>query len=72
MEMDSQTQQAIMSTDISYIKTEVAKLGMKIDTLNSQFVTKSEFMPVKQLVYGAVGLILLTVIGLLLTSVLNK
>lgn len=36
------------------------------------FVTKQEFKPIRMIVYGAVGLTLLTVAGAVLTLVVNR
>ena len=55
----------------------------KIDELKSQFtdfekslkstyVTKTEFLPIQKLVYGMVGLILVSVVGAVLALVVKK
>jgi hypothetical protein len=40
--------------------------------LESEYVTQDEFEPVKKIVYGMVGVILLAVIGALITLVLRQ
>ncbi len=49
------TKLAVISTDIGYIKNEV--VGIKSQMIGS-FVTKDEFAPVKNLVYGMTALML--------------
>lgn len=63
------TQIALMSQDITYIKKSVDDLTLKVD---HNYVTKDEFKPVKQLVYGFVGLVLVSVIGAIMALVVRK
>lgn len=63
------TQIALMAQDIVYIKKSVDDLALKVD---HNYITKDEFQPVKQLVYGLVGLILTAVIGAIMALVLRK
>lgn len=60
---------AVIATDISYIKDEMR--GMK-QQIGSDYVTKDQFEPVRNLVYGMVALILTGVIGALLTLVTRQ
>lgn len=55
--LNSKTQESIslMMKDISYIKDDLAEIKMKMD---SKYVSKEEFDPIKKLVYGMTGLIL--------------
>lgn len=61
------TKLAIISTDVGYIKSEVRDIKSQ---MAGAFVTKDEFAPVKNLVYGLAGLILtacvLAIVGLVL------
>jgi len=64
-----QTQVAVVSQTMMDIKADVFEIKVKLD---SKYVTKEEFDPVKKLVYGVVGLILTTVFGALLALVLLR
>ena len=77
--------QAVMTGDMSRIKSDVEKLFELIDTRFAtkeemrevksdmeQFVTKDEFEPIKRLAYGAVSFILLAVLGVIISGVLKK
>jgi hypothetical protein len=66
------TKQALMAKDISQIRGDLAEIKEDIKQLKGEFVTRNEFMPIKQIVYGAVALILVAVIGGLLTLVLRS
>jgi hypothetical protein len=46
-------------------------MNEKLDTLTGNFVTQSEFWPVKVLVYGCTGMMLSGVIGVLLYLVIH-
>lgn len=60
---------AVLHNDVSYIKTEIKEIKTLIE---NKYVTSAEFQPIKNVVYGMVGLILVTVVGGLLTLVLRK
>ncbi len=51
-----------MTSDIKEIK----------DALKGTYVTQDQFAPVKTIVYGLVGIILVSVVGALLTLIINK
>lgn len=55
--------------DLGYIREELKEIKLRLD---SKFVTKEIFDPIKQIVYGQVALILIAVVGGLLTLVLRK
>ena len=57
---------ARMQADVTHIKDDVAEI--KTD-LNQRFVTKDQFTPVRNLVYGVVSLMLIGVVTGLLTLV---
>lgn len=63
------TQLAVMANDIKYVVKSVDDLNNKID---HNYVTKDQFEPVKRIVYGLVGLILVAVVGALLSLVIGK
>lgn len=68
--MESDTvNNAVMRNDIGYIKRELVTINTKLD---SNYVPRSEFIPVRNLVYGLVGLILTAFIGALATLVLKQ
>lgn len=57
-------QMAIIATDIKYIKAA-------IDEIKDAYVTQAEFRPVKTIVYGLVGIVLVGVVTALLYSVIR-
>ena len=59
----------LIKNDIEYIKVDVEDINIKLD---SHYVTRAEFDPVRNIVYGMVGVILLAVIGALITLVITK
>jgi hypothetical protein len=60
---NADTKIAVMATDINYIKEKIDELCKRME---SDYVTKAEFDPIKRIVYGMVGLILVGVVGGLL------
>ncbi len=64
-----ETKLAVIATDISYIKTDVADIKRN-QSLN--FVSKDEFEPIKRIVYGVVGLILVAVVGAVVSLVVRQ
>lgn len=63
------TRVALVQQDVKYIKDGFDKLDEKI---SAHYVTKEEFDPVKKIVYGLVGLILITVVGSIVSLVLIR
>ena len=59
---------AVILNDLSYIKRDVKEIK---DTLKKDYVTRSEFEPIKNVVYGVVGLMLTGVVGALITLILK-
>lgn len=57
------------------LQAEVQTLNKTVDTMRSNlasnFVTRNEFNPVRNLVYGAVGVILFSVFGALIALILT-
>jgi len=68
-EQSSETQIAVMVESIGTIKRDVSEIKEKLE---SHYVTKEEFDPIKKVVYGMVSLILVAVIGALLALVIIK
>lgn len=63
------TQIALMANDLGYVRKSIDVLTDKID---KNYVTKDEFEPIRKLVYGMVGLILVAVVGAVMTLILRK
>jgi hypothetical protein len=67
------TKIAVLQTDVSYIKKSVDELS---DKLEEKYVTQDEFKaklePMGKIVYGIVAVILTTVVGALLSTVINR
>ncbi len=54
---------AIMQTDIGYIKKTIEEVNKKFDLSTTMYVTRAEFWPVKTIVYGVAGMILIGVMN---------
>jgi ABC-type phosphate transport system permease subunit len=68
-QMSDETNIAVMASNVADIKNTVSKIENRLDY---NYVTKEAFDPVKKLVYGLVGLILISVVVALLALVLKK
>lgn len=66
---DVAVKMAEFGRDLSYIKSSVDDIKNSID---SDYVSKDEFEPIKKIVYGLVGLILIAVVGALMTLVIQN
>jgi len=64
-----QVKLAVIQNDLSYIKKEIGEIK---GLVQEQYVTKNEFEPIKKIVYGMIGLILIAVVGALLALVIKK
>lgn len=58
-----------LTKDIEFIKTEVVEIKEKLE---KNYVTEDEFDPIRKIVYGLVGLILVAVVGALVTLVIKQ
>ena len=58
-----------IETTLEYIKRDIAEIKKKLD---SNYVTKVEFEPVKKIVYGLIAIILITVVGAIIGLVVIK
>ena len=54
------------------LRGDIKSLSGKFDCLDKKYVSRSEFFPIKQIVYGLVTLILVSVAGGLVKLVLAK
>lgn len=63
------TKLAVIANDISYMKSDIHDIKSNVQ---QGYVTKDEFDPIKKIVYGLVGLILIAVVGALLSLVVVK
>jgi hypothetical protein len=62
-------QLALLTQEVSYIKTTVIETKALIE---QKYVTKEQFEPVRNIVYGMVAVVLLAVLGGLITLVVRK
>ncbi len=60
---------AVMQNDLTTIKEDVADIKR---TLKHEYITQNEFDPVKKVVYGLVGIILVTVAGAVVALVMRR
>jgi hypothetical protein len=63
---------AVLKNDIEYIKRAVDRIEKQVGTDSVNYVTHQEFGPVKQIVYGIVSLILVSVFGGLLALIIRS
>lgn len=66
MKRDDYTEMQLIKQDVEYIKKEVGEIS---GLLKNDYVTRSDFEPVRKIVYGMVGVILITVVGAVLALV---
>ena len=64
-----ETKLAVIQTDLTYIKEKLNAVDTKV---SSGYVTKEQFEPVRNIVYGLVGLILVAVVGALVALVVGS
>lgn len=57
-----------LGRDMAYVREAVDKIDEKV---SNGYVTKEEFAPIKQLVYGVVSLVTIAVIGALLELIIR-
>lgn len=67
--MSDDTKLAVISTKMEYVQTKLDQIDNK---LNASYVSKDEFEPIKRIVYGMVGLILVAVVGALVSLVVKQ
>jgi hypothetical protein len=64
-----ETKLAVIESHINYMRNDIHDIKMNVQ---QGYVTKDEFEPIKRIVYGLVGLILVAVVGALLSLVVIK
>lgn len=69
IEQNIETALAVIQSDINYIKRDLTEVK---DKLEADYVTRSEFEPVKKIVFGLVTMVLAGVTGALITLVLRN
>jgi predicted transcriptional regulator of viral defense system len=67
--LDKSTNNDLVVYKIDELKVQFGELERKID---NNFVTKTEFDPIKRLVYGTVALMLTSVLGAIVALVLRS
>lgn len=66
---NSEVKLALIQQDINYIKVEVSEIKKLV---GEKYVTIEMFEPVRRIVYGLVGLVLVGVMGALLALVVRQ
>lgn len=61
--------QAVLQNDIAYIRADISDIKA---ALQSNYVTKDQFDPVKRIVYGVASLVMIALVGAFMTLVLRK
>lgn len=73
---ERQSQQDSIETSIAVILTKVGYLEVGFQEikvlLEKDYVTQDEFEPIRRVVYGMVGLVLLSVLGAIVALVIRK
>lgn len=67
--MNEQINLEVIANEMKHISADVTEIK---STLKGSYVSKDEFEPIKKIVYGLVGLILVTVVGGLMGLVILK
>lgn len=63
------TSLALMANDMKYMRQDISEIK---NTVRHGYVTKEEFEPIKKIVYGLVGLILVSVVGAVVSLVVRQ
>lgn len=66
------TNAALVANDIGYIKRDISEIKSSLSGVQGQYVTLIEFEPIRRIVYGLVGTVLISFIGAILALVLQK
>lgn len=59
---------ALIQNDLAYIKRDIAEIKQEV---TNGYVTRTEFEPIKKLVYGLVGIILVSFAGAVVSLVIR-
>lgn len=65
---EMKTNVTIMKSDVGYIQKDVLQIKKE---LGNKYVTHTEMKPIKDIVYGMIGLILVAVVGAVMTIILK-
>jgi len=68
-DMENAVHIAEIARDVGYVRGKVESIERLVQ---DKYVTIDQFSPVRNIVYGMVGLILIAVIGALITLVIRK
>ena len=60
---------ALLGNDIAHIKEDISEIKASFKDIKTFYLTKDEFSPVRNIVYGMVGLILIAVVGAIVALV---
>lgn len=71
-EKSGNIQLALLKQDVGYIKAAIDELKDALAANSLTYVSRSDFDPVKNIVYGLVGLILIGVVGAVVSLVIIK
>lgn len=63
-----ETKFALIQQDLGYVRKQLDTIDSKV---SNHYVSKEEFDPIKKIVYGLTGLILVAVVGALLSLVVK-
>ena len=66
------TSNAIVSTNIEFMKKELLIVSVNLKELSHIYVSKEEFDPIRRVVYGLISIIGLAVVGALFKLILVK
>lgn len=69
MPPSNNTKMALIAQDVKFIRGEITDIKKKLET---NFVTKDEFDPIRNVVYGLVGLVLTSVFVAVIGLVIIK
>ena len=65
------SEESEIKVELKYIRRDLDEIKHNFTLFSNRYVTKDEFAPVKNLVYGLVTLILTAVVGALITLVIR-
>jgi len=57
-----------LQTRMKYVESTISKVDLRLE---SQYVTHDQFQPVKQVVFGLISLVLVSVVGALMAILLK-
>lgn len=60
---------ALLGNDIAHIKEDISEIKASFKEIKALYLTKDEFSPVRNIVYGMVALILVAVVGAIVALV---